>query len=107
MTILLKHAPDKVFTVGIPPQIKNPKSIAKTRAKYFRGVTNDTRNIYMKDLTISLLIPNIPNRDKIKKSLKDGITHPNGIVNELAKVIANEKYKDINHTGSVFEELSI
>jgi hypothetical protein len=35
------------------------------------------------------------------KSFTSGITHPKGIVNKLAKVIAKEKFKDMSHTGSV------
>ena len=41
------------------------------------------------------------------KSLPSGITHPKGIVNKLAKVIAIEKYKDISHTGSVVDSCLI
>ena len=40
--IITKPAPIKVFIVGISPQIRYPKNIAKTKAKYLRGVTNDT-----------------------------------------------------------------
>ena len=40
--MITKNAPIKVFIVGISSQIKYPKIIAKTKAKYFNGVTRDT-----------------------------------------------------------------
>ena len=40
--IITKAAPNNVLIVGISFQIKQPKNIAKTKAKYFSGVTNDT-----------------------------------------------------------------
>ena len=44
---ITKDAPIKVFNVGTSFQIKYPKIIAKTKVKYFRGVTNDTsENLY-------------------------------------------------------------
>ena len=36
-----KPAPNKVNTFGISPQIVKPKKIAKTKLKYFIGVTKD------------------------------------------------------------------
>ena len=41
------------------------------------------------------------------KSLIVGITHPKGMVNKLAKVIAAEKNNDISHTGSVVDNCRI
>ena len=41
------------------------------------------------------------------KSIIFGITQPNGIVKRLAKVIAAEKYKEINQTGSVVDNCLI
>ena len=40
--IITKAAPNNVFNDGTSPQIKYPKPIAKTRARYFKGDTNDT-----------------------------------------------------------------
>ena len=40
--IITNNAPIKVLNVGISPQMKNPNIIAKTSAKYFKGVTKDT-----------------------------------------------------------------
>ena len=40
--IITKAAPNNVFNDGTSSQIKYPNPIAKTRAKYFKGVTNDT-----------------------------------------------------------------
>ena len=37
-----KKAPINVLIVGTSPQIKYPKIIAKTKAKYFKGVTRET-----------------------------------------------------------------
>ena len=39
---ITKIAPTKVFTDGTSPQIKYPNTIAKTKAKYFKGVTSET-----------------------------------------------------------------
>ena len=45
--VMTKKAPVNVFIEGISFQIKYPKIIAKTKAKYFRGVTNETsENLY-------------------------------------------------------------
>ena len=40
--MMTKEAPANVLTVGISSQIKYPKIIAKTKAKYFKGVTRET-----------------------------------------------------------------
>ena len=40
--IITNDAPNNVFKVGISPHIKYPKIIAKTNARYFKGVTNET-----------------------------------------------------------------
>ena len=45
--MITKNAPINVLIVGISPQIKYPKIIAKTKAKYFKGVTKETsENLY-------------------------------------------------------------
>ena len=54
MKKLLSNAPSKVLIVGISSQIKYPKIIAKTNAKYFSGVQVKLLIIYMIDLTINL-----------------------------------------------------
>ena len=51
--MITKNAPINVLIVGISPQIKYPKIIAKTKAKYFK-VLPKLLNTYMIDLTISL-----------------------------------------------------
>ncbi len=44
---ITKIAPIKVFPDGTSPQIKYPNTIAKTKAKYFKGVTKETsENLY-------------------------------------------------------------
>ena len=40
--IITKKAPTKFLIVGTSSQMKNPKIIAKTKAKYFKGVTRET-----------------------------------------------------------------
>ena len=40
--MITKKAPNKVLIVGISPQIKYPNIIAKTKARYLRGVTRET-----------------------------------------------------------------
>ena len=40
--MITKKAPINVLIVGTSPQIKYPKIIAKTKAKYFNGVTRET-----------------------------------------------------------------
>ena len=39
---ITNKAPKRVLVVGISFQIKNPKIIAKTNARYFNGVTRET-----------------------------------------------------------------
>ena len=39
---MTNEAPNNVLEVGISSQIKYPKIIANTNAKYFNGVTSDT-----------------------------------------------------------------
>jgi hypothetical protein len=39
---IYKKAPINVLIVGISSQIKYPKIIAKTKVRYFKGVTRDT-----------------------------------------------------------------
>ena len=44
---ITNKAPINVLIVGISFQIKYPNIIAKTKAKYFRGVTKETsENLY-------------------------------------------------------------
>ena len=58
----------------------------------------------MIDLTTNLqLHPKIPIKDNKIKSFISGIIQPNGIVKKLIKVIAAEKFNDINQTGSVVD----
>ena len=40
--MITNKAPIKVLTDGTSSQIKNPKNIAKIKAKYFKGVTSET-----------------------------------------------------------------
>ena len=40
--MITKKAPIKVLIVGTSPHMKYPKIIAKTKAKYFKGVTSET-----------------------------------------------------------------
>ena len=40
--MITKKAPTNDFIVGISSQIKYPKIMAKTNAKYFKGVTRET-----------------------------------------------------------------
>ena len=39
---ITRRAPINVLIVGTSSQIKYPKIIAKTKAKYFNGVTSET-----------------------------------------------------------------
>ena len=99
---MTKKAPTNVLIVGISSQIKYPKIIAKTKAKYFRGVTRETsENLYDWLNHKFETPPNIPIKDNNIKSLRLGITHPDGIVKRLNKVIAREKNREISQTGSV------
>ena len=89
--IITKKAPIKVLIVGISSQIKYPKIIAKTSAKYFKGVTKETsENLYDWLNQRFATPPKIPTKDnKIKWSIL-GITQPCGIVKKLKKVIDKE-----------------
>ncbi len=99
--VITKKAPVNVFIEGISFQIKYPKIIAKTKAKYFRGVTNETsENLYDWLNHKFAAPPNIPIDINKIKSFISGIIQPNGIVKKLAKVIVAEKYSEINQTGS-------
>ena len=40
--MITKKAPINVLIVGISSQMKYPKIIANTKAKYFKGVTRET-----------------------------------------------------------------
>ncbi len=82
--------------------------MAKTRAKYFKGVTKDTsENLYDWLNHKFATPPNIPNKDNIAKSTMLGIIQPLLIVVKLTIVIAIEKYSEINHTGSVLDSCLI
>ena len=90
--MITKKAPIRVFIDGISFQIKYPKIIAKTKVKYFSGVTNETSEYLYDWLSHKLATPpKIPISDNNKKSFKSGIIHPCGIVRKLNKVIDNEK----------------
>ena len=105
---MTRIAPNKVLRVGISPQIKNPNIIAKTSAKYFKGVTKDTSECLYDWLSHKFAIPpKIPIKDNKTKSFVSGIIQPNGIVKKLTIVIAAEKFNDINHTGSVVDNCLI
>ena len=89
---MTKKAPVKVFTEGTSFQIKYPKMIAKTKAKYFRGVTSETSEYLYDWLNHKFATPpNIPIKDNNIKSLKSGITQPCGSVKKLRRVIDSEK----------------
>ena len=78
--------------VGISSQIKYPNIIAKTKAKYFKGVTSETYEYLYDWLNHKFETPpKIPIKDNIKKWLILGIIQPWGIVRKLKKVIDNEK----------------
>ena len=67
--VITNVAPTKVFIVGISSQMKQPKIIAKTKAKYFNGVTNDTsENLYDWLSHKFATPPKIPIKDKSIKS---------------------------------------
>ena len=70
-------APVNVFDVGISFQIKYPKNIAKTKAKYFKGVTRETsENLYDWVSHKFATPPKIPTMDNKNKSFKFGISQP-------------------------------
>ena len=106
--MITNNAPIKVLNAGTSLHIKNPKIIAKTSAKYFKGVTRDTsENLYDWLNHKFATPPKTPIRDNKIKSFILGIIQPKGIVNILASVIAAEKLRDINHTGSVVDNCLI
>ena len=55
--IITNKAPAKVLIEGISFQMKYPKIIAKTKAKYFKGVTKETSENYKIGSTINLQHP--------------------------------------------------
>ena len=100
--IITKKAPIKVFIVGISSQIKYPKIIANTKAKYFKGVTKDTSEYLYDWLSHKFATPpKKPIIDNKIRSIKLGINQPKGMVNIPAIVMTAEKNKEISHTGSV------
>ena len=78
--------------------------IAKTKVKYFSGVTNETSE-YLYDWLSHKLAnpPKTPTNTKRNRSKKSGIFQPQGIEKKLASVIAIEKKSEINQTGSVVD----
>ena len=89
---MTKKDPTNVLIVGISSQIKYPKIIAKTKAKYFKGVTRETSEYLYDWLNHKFATPpKIPIKDNIIKWSKLGSTQPCGIVKKLNKVIAREK----------------
>ena len=90
--MITKKAPINVLIVGISPQIKYPNIIAKTKAKYFKGVTRETsENLYDCVSHKFAKPPKIPKRDNKNKSFIDGNNHPCGIVKKLSIIIDIEK----------------
>ena len=84
--------PINVVYVGISPQIRYPNKIAKTNAKYFKGVTKETSdNLYDWVSHKFPKPPIIPNKDNKNKSFIDGNSHPCGIVTKLTIIIDKEK----------------
>tara|TARA_B110001452_G_C14879806_1_gene307586 strand:+ start:168 stop:515 length:348 start_codon:yes stop_codon:yes gene_type:complete len=105
---ITNDAPNKVFVVGISSQIKYPKIIPKTSARYFNGDTRETSENLNDWLSHKFANPpKNPIMHSRSKSFIPGIIHPNGIVNKLAKVISAEKFKEISHTGSVVDSCLI
>ena len=90
--MITRKAPTSVLIVGTSPQIKYPNIIAKTKAKYLRGVTRDTSE-YLYDWLSNKFAtpPKIPTKESKKKSVKSGIIQPWGIVKKLKSVIDKEK----------------
>ena len=74
---MTRKAPNSVFVVGISSQIKYPKIIANTKAKYFSGVTK-LPSEYLYDCVSHRLAnpPNMPIIESKLKSVKLGIIHP-------------------------------
>ena len=90
--MITKNAPINVLIVGISPQIKYPKIIAKTKAKYFKGVTKETSEYLYDWLNHKFATPpKMPIKDNKIRWFKLGTTQPCGIVNKLNKVIDKEK----------------
>ena len=101
MEKITNAAPNKLLIVGTSSHIKYPKIIAKTKAKYLRGVTRETSEYLYDWLSHKFATPpKIPIMARIKKSLIVGITQPSGIENKLNNVIEIEKNNEISHTGS-------
>ena len=89
---ITNKAPINVLNVGISFQIKYPNIIAKTKAKYLRGVTKETsENLYDWLNHKFATPPKIPIKDKSIKWFKVGIIQPWGMVKKLNNVIAKEK----------------
>ena len=94
-------APIKVLYDGISFQTKYPKKMAKTKLKYFNGETKETsESLYDWPKSKFATPPNKPMRHNNIKSIKVGITHPNGTVNKPKIEIDNEKYNEISQIGS-------
>ena len=98
---MTNNAPSKVFIEGTSSQIKYPKIIPKTNAKYFNGETRETSD-NLKDWLSHKFAkpPKNPIIHNKAKSCMLGITQPKGIVNKLANVITIEKLRAISQTGS-------
>ena len=75
--MITRKAPDNVLIVGTSPQIKYPNIIAKTKAKYFKGVTRETSEFLYDWLSHKFATPpKIPINNNNIKSSKLGINHP-------------------------------
>ena len=88
------NAPSSVFIVGISSQIKYPKIIPKTNAKYFNGDTRETSDSLKDWLSHKFAKP--PKNPIILNKTKSwmlGIIQPKGIVNKLAIVITIENWE--------------
>ncbi len=106
--VITNTAPNNVLLDGTSPQIKYPNTIAKTNAKYFKGVTKDTsENLYDWLSHKFATPPKKPIKDNKIRSKELGISHPKGREIKPAKVIAAEKNNEINHTGSVTDSCLI
>ena len=90
--MITKKAPINVLIVGTSPQIKYPKIIANTKAKYFNGVTRETSEYLYDWLSHKFATPpKMPIKESKTRWFKLGITQPCGIVKKLNKVIESEK----------------
>ena len=77
--------------VGISSQIRYPKIIAKTNAKYLSGVTRETSEYLYDWLNHKFATPpKIPIKDNKTRWLRLGITQPCAMVVKFSKVIDNE-----------------